>query len=81
MEPINVSLVSEALLLVQQQGLISSFVVESQDVVTVMLVGRDPIRQSLPSTIAFCRGLLEGVRLSKPVESGDIPPLVSQPLN
>ena len=70
METIEISLVRESLLLVQELALIETFSVDTDDSVSVYLKGgREPIRQSLPSTIAFCRGLLEGVRITaKPVQ-------------
>lgn len=65
METVDISLANEALLIVQQQGLIQGFNFVAIDAIEVMLKDRAPIRQSIPSTIAFCRGVLEGARVTR----------------
>ena len=72
MEPLDMSLANEALLFIQQQKLIQGFNFVSATDVEITLKDRASIRQSIPSAIAFCRGVLEGARVTREFNAPDL---------
>lgn len=59
------SLTREALSLVKAQKLINDFEVKSESDVQVILMGGERVAQTAENAIAFCRGLLEGIKITR----------------